>query len=274
MVMRGRLVSRAVNIRNVQARRPVMLVVVRRVLLISLVLAFAFAPTLAFAKDGSGPGSSAAGGNNGQGGGSSAGNGVGGGDGGNAGGNGGGNGGSGGGAAGGGGGTGGSGGGAAGGGGGTGSGGGAAGGGGGTGGSGGGAAASAGSGGGAAGSSGGAGDSGGGAGGGISSTSVAGVPGDASFAIASTGVRNALGFRLVRYARTGTAWLRPNQEWTYDVFTFCRTGDASLTVVRPDGGFSFDAIDAMIARRLMRCMTGYGFTFDTVSGESSNFGAR
>jgi len=85
---------------------------------------------------------------------------------------------------------------------------------------------------------------------------------------------NSLGFRLVRYARTGTATLSPNQEWTYDVFTFCRTADASLTMVRPDGSFSFDAVDALSARSLMRCMAVYGFTFDTVSGDSTNFGAR
>ena len=103
---------------------------------------------------------------------------------------------------------------------------------------------------------------------------MSGLPGDQSFAVASTNAQNTLGFRLVRYARQGTALLKPNQEWTYDVFTFCRTADASLTVVRPDGSFSFDAIDAVSARSLMRCMGAYGFTFDTVSGESTNFGAR
>jgi hypothetical protein len=96
---------------------------------------------------------------------------------------------------------------------------------------------------------------------------------DVSVALASTNI-NALGFRLVRYARQGTALLRPNQEWTHDVFTFCKPGDASLTVLRADGSFSFDAIDAVAARGLMRCMAQHGFTFDGVSGESTNFGAR
>jgi hypothetical protein len=85
---------------------------------------------------------------------------------------------------------------------------------------------------------------------------------------------NALGFRLVRYTRKGTALLQPNQEWTYDVFTFCRTMDASLTVLRPDGSFSFEAVDAVSARALMRCMSGYGFRFETVSTEPTNFGPR
>jgi len=237
-------------------------------LIIVFVLVFGLSPTMALAKDGSGPGASAGGGNSGNGGGAGAGNGVGGGDGGGHGG-GGGNGGGGGagngggGNAGGGGGTGGSG------------GGGSAGGGGGTGGSGGGAAggSSAGAGGGTGGS-GGTGDSGGGAGGGISSTSVSGAPrDDVNVAIAATNI-NALGFRLVRYARQGTALLRPNQEWTHDVFTFCKPGDASLTVLRPDGSFSFDAIDSVAARSLMRCMAQYGFAFDGVSGESANFGVR
>lgn len=96
---------------------------------------------------------------------------------------------------------------------------------------------------------------------------------DVSVAIAATNI-NALGFRLARYARRGTALLRANQEWTHDVFTFCKPGDASLTVLRPDGSFSFDAVDALAARGLMRCMAQYGFTFDGVSGESTNFGTR
>jgi len=135
---------------------------------------------------------------------------------------------------------------------------------------GGGAASSGGSSGGGAGAAGG-GDGGAGAGGGISSTTVSGAPReDVSVAIAGTNV-NALGFRLVRYARQGTALLRSNQEWTHDVFTFCKPGDASLTVLRSDGSFSFDAV---AARNLMRCMTEYGFKFDGVSGESTNFGTR
>ena len=50
--------------------------------------------------------------------------------------------------------------------------------------------------------------------------------------------------------------------------------DATLTALRPDGSFSFDAIDAVSARQIMRCMTNYGFTFDTVSAESTDFGMR
>ena len=76
----------------------------------------------------------------------------------------------------------------------------------------------------------------------------------------------------MRYARQGTILLRPNQEWTYDVFTFCKSGDTSITFLKPDGSFSFDAIDAMVARAQMRCMAAYGFTFDTPIAESTNFG--
>src|SRR5262249_8656757 len=54
----------------------------------------------------------------------------------------------------------------------------------------------------------------GGAGGGISSITVSGAPrDDGGVAVAATNI-NALGFRLVRYARPGTTLLRPNQEWT------------------------------------------------------------
>ena len=95
-----------------------------------------------------------------------------------------------------------------------------------------------------------------------------------SIAVASLTETNALGFKLVRYARTGTAFLRPNQEWTYDVFMFCRTGDVSLTMLKPDGSFNFDAVDAVVARAVMRCMTAYGFTFDSPTGDSTNFGNR
>lgn len=93
-----------------------------------------------------------------------------------------------------------------------------------------------------------------------------------NFAVATTDSRSTLGFRLVRYARQGTILLRPNQEWTYDVFTFCKSGDTSITFLKPDGSFSFDAIDAMVARAQMRCMAAYGFTFDTPIAESTNFG--
>jgi hypothetical protein len=100
--------------------------------------------------------------------------------------------------------------------------------------------------------------------------SVAGVPGDRNPVVAAS-VPSALGFRLVRYARRGTVLLRPNQEWTYDAFTFCAEGKASLTVLKPNGSFSFDAIDAVSARRVMRCMSEYGFSFDSPIGESTNF---
>jgi hypothetical protein len=64
--------------------------------------------------------------------------------------------------------------------------------------------------------------------------------------------------------------LSPNQEWTYDAFSFCAEGKASLSVLKPNGSFSFEAIDALTARALMRCMSEYGFSFDSPRGESTN----
>jgi hypothetical protein len=130
------------------------------------------------------------------------------------------------------------------------------------------------SGGGAGAGGGGAGGDGGGAGadgGGISSTSVAGVPDPRDPVVATIAPPSALGLRLVRYARRGTALLRPTQEWTYDAFSYCAEGKASLSVLRPDGSFGFEAIDAVSARGVMRCMSQYGFLFDSPSGESTNF---
>jgi hypothetical protein len=167
----------------------------RRVLALAMVMAFAFVPALAVARDGCGPGSSggaAAGGNSGGG----------------------------------------------------------AGAGGGTGGDGGGTGAD---------------------GGGISSIGVAGMPDPRNPVVATNAPPSALGLRLVRYARHGTALLRPTQEWTYDAFSYCAEGKASLTVLRPDGSFGFHAIDAVTARGVMRCMSQYGFLFDSPSGESTNF---
>jgi hypothetical protein len=168
----------------------------RRVLALAMVMAFAFVPALAVARDGCGPGSSgggAAGGNSG--GGAGAGGGGAGGDGGVA----------------------------------------------------------------------------GADGGGISSTSVAGIPDPRDPVVATIAPPSALGLRLVRYARRGTALLRPTQEWTYDAFSYCAEGKASLSVLRPDGSFGFEAIDAVSARGVMRCMSQYGFLFDSPSGESTNF---
>lgn len=108
-------------------------------------------------------------------------------------------------------------------------------------------------------------------GGGISSISVAGLPDPRDPVVATNAPPSALGLRLVRYARRGTALLRPTQEWTYDAFSYCAEGKASLTVLKPDGSFGFQAIDAVAARGVMRCMSQYGFLFDSPSGESTNF---
>ena len=75
--------------------------------------------------------------------------------------------------------------------------------------------------------------------------------------------------------RQPTRFLTAEQVYTIEVFQHCNDQGATLTSVKPDGGFSFELEGpAVQTATLARCMARYGFTFQSIAiGESTNFAA-
>jgi hypothetical protein len=73
--------------------------------------------------------------------------------------------------------------------------------------------------------------------------------------------------------RQPTRFLTAEQVYTIEVFQHCNDQGATLTSVKPDGGFSFELEGpAVQTATVARCMARFGFTFPSMAiGESTNF---
>ena len=94
----------------------------------------------------------------------------------------------------------------------------------------------------------------------VGSSAPSGSPGSQGASSIGTG------YGYWGYKKSGSRFLNPGQEYTYDVFNYCavqQPGLVSLGQLRVDGSFTYTIYIDHAQGNLQRCMIPFGFRFES-----------